>query len=337
MGNEQILLSVIVPIYNAENHLKNCIDSIIKQTFSDYDILLIDDGSIDRSYQIAQEYQKKYPDIITAMTHSNCGVAQTRNLGIQLARGKYVAFIDNDDTIREDYFEKLIYAAEANDAEIAACGFDRVNSQGEVLYSRRLGFHTTEKERWALWRISAPWAKVYSRDFLVNNQILFYDSKMGEDIYFNIIAFSLCNKYVTINYSGYNYLDNTLSVSNTFQTMESDQASPCPMLMDGFRKICVIGKNRIQYVEYFYIRYIVWYIFFRAKHVGSSIALKNYDEAMGLLKTLFPSHMKNSLLRPCKPTEEEIHIRLFVWFIMIMKQIGMSRWIIKVYAWKNGE
>ena len=95
-------VSVIVPFYNAERYLKQCLDSLQKQTYSNFEVLLINDGSIDQSYQIAAEYVK-IDERFSLITQSNAGIATARNVGLQKMSGEYVTFVDGDDFVSQDY------------------------------------------------------------------------------------------------------------------------------------------------------------------------------------------------------------------------------------------
>lgn len=120
-GNRQDkLISVIVPVYNAENFLDYCINSIIKQTYQNFELILIDDGSKDSSGAICDEWYKK-DSRIKVFHQSNSGVAVTRNRGLEAAKGDYICFVDNDDFITENYLETFIIAMEKTDSDIVMC------------------------------------------------------------------------------------------------------------------------------------------------------------------------------------------------------------------------
>lgn len=112
----ELLISVIIPVYNVEKYLRKCLESVFQQTYKEIDIIIIDDGSTDRSGYICDEYKKKYPQI-TVVHKKNGGLSDARNLGIKMAMGDYVAFLDSDDFLSPYYFEimaKIIYDAEIN-------------------------------------------------------------------------------------------------------------------------------------------------------------------------------------------------------------------------------
>ena len=116
------LVSIIVPVYNVEKYLRQCIESLINQTYKNIEIILVDDGSTDNSGKICDEYAKN--DIrIKAIHQPNKGVSAARNNGLEHATGKYITFVDSDDYIDEKYIEKLYYAITENEADISICNF----------------------------------------------------------------------------------------------------------------------------------------------------------------------------------------------------------------------
>ena len=123
-------LSVIVPVYNAEAYLQRCLDSILGQTMNDLELILINDGSPDNSQAIIDAYKAKYPDLVTALTVDNGGQGRARNIGIGLAQGEYLGFVDSDDWIDERMYEKLLAAAESEGADVAVCAFTSCAADG---------------------------------------------------------------------------------------------------------------------------------------------------------------------------------------------------------------
>lgn len=123
-------LSIIVPIYNVENYLRKCLDSILVQTFTDFELILIDDGSPDKCGEIADEYAKKDNRIIV-IHQENKGVSAARNAGLKISKGKYIGFVDPDDYIDVDMYSKMYKSAVKNDSEIVCCNFRRISELGE--------------------------------------------------------------------------------------------------------------------------------------------------------------------------------------------------------------
>lgn len=124
-------LSIIVPVYRAEQYLRKCLDSLVGQTIDDYEIILINDGSPDNSQSIIEEYKAAYPDRIVSLVTDNGGQGRARNLGLDIARGEYIGFVDSDDWVDTAMYEKLYRAAKAQEADLVLCDFTEISDSGE--------------------------------------------------------------------------------------------------------------------------------------------------------------------------------------------------------------
>ena len=116
-------LSIIVPVYNVEKYLEECVDSLLNQTLQDLEIFLVDDGSNDRSGEIADRYAREYPDKVHTLHLNNGGQGRARNAALPMASGDYVGFVDSDDWIERDMYEKLLDRAEKTGADVVVCDF----------------------------------------------------------------------------------------------------------------------------------------------------------------------------------------------------------------------
>ena len=139
---EKPSVSVIVPVYKAESFLSNCINSILNQTYRDLEVILVDDGSPDFSGQICEEYAEK-DDRVKVIHQKNAGAAAARNCGLKAAAGKYIAFVDSDDWIDRDMYEKMVEAAEIQNCDLVVCDCLKESSAGSQVYTHELlgGFY----------------------------------------------------------------------------------------------------------------------------------------------------------------------------------------------------
>ncbi|MBB6370942.1 glycosyltransferase family 2 protein [Chryseobacterium shigense] len=126
------MISVIVPVYNVENYLAKCLDSLVAQTLQDIEILVINDGSKDNSQLVIEEYATKFPEKIKAFTKENGGLSDARNFGIERASGEYIGFVDSDDYVTETMFEEMLQLAEKHQAKIVICNIQKVDQDGKV-------------------------------------------------------------------------------------------------------------------------------------------------------------------------------------------------------------
>lgn len=126
-------VSVIIPVYNAQEGIKQCMDSLLNQSFTDFEIILLNDGSTDNSLEVIKKYAADN-DFIRVIDKENEGVAKTRNKGIQLANGKYIVFIDNDDFVDSDYLERFYNEIDQEQLDIVLGGYKRVNQEMKTLF-----------------------------------------------------------------------------------------------------------------------------------------------------------------------------------------------------------
>lgn len=209
-------ITVIIPVYNGEKYIARCIDSVIKQKgidLSRIELLLLNDGSKDGSLAILKEYEKKYAEVVKVFDKKNTGVAKTRNMGIELATGKYTVFIDQDDYLDRDNLVTFFNKAEEGEYDIVVGGYKRPDTDGKIL--RVVSQPNTEYS--VRYKISAAWAKIHRTDLLIKNNIRFYDNNYGEDIIFTMQENNATQKIEGIGYIGNNWFWNTKSVSNTSQ------------------------------------------------------------------------------------------------------------------------
>jgi glycosyltransferase involved in cell wall biosynthesis len=132
MTNVPSKVSIIVPVYNVENYLAKCLDSLINQTHQNIEILVVNDGSKDNSEQIIQEYAQKYPEKIKPFSKENGGLSDARNFGIDRATGDYLGFVDSDDYITPTMFEEMITLAEKHQAKMVICNIQKVDQNGNI-------------------------------------------------------------------------------------------------------------------------------------------------------------------------------------------------------------
>src|SRR5574344_185554 len=122
------MVSIIIPVYNAERFLKECFDSILAQTYDNYEIIVVDDGSVDTSIQIEEEYSKKVAGF-RIIKQANSGQGVARNRGLDIARGEYIAFIDSDDAMKPDFLKEAVAKIEAGNYDIVVANYDKINEK----------------------------------------------------------------------------------------------------------------------------------------------------------------------------------------------------------------
>lgn len=260
-------ISVIIPVYNAQKGIHRCLDSLFEQTFQDFELLLLNDGSTDQSLDILDEYASQNEQI-KVINKENEGVAKTRNLGISLAQGEYIVFIDNDDFIAPDYLESFYQAIHNGHQDIVLGGYKRVNQDNKILFQQDL-----KESEWAKYIIVAPWARIYRSSFLKQNQIAFFDYPIGEDVIFSLHAYHKTEKIKIIDYNGYNWFFNESSISNTSQRGFNPKIDII-FFLSHLRDVA--GDNI--YIRYFIKRYYIWYLLFSGRAATKSAFMKQYKQ-----------------------------------------------------------
>lgn len=209
-------VSIIVPIYNAQKYIKECLESILKQTYQDFEVILVDDGSRDASAKICDQYAEM-DRRITVYHRENAGVSATRNYGLAHAKGKYILFVDADDTIEDDMLEGCIRLAENNDAELVICSFRYyMTDEDNRLLENSLGKDVcvTNHELFDQWFsllaekeiLNPPWNKLIRKDLLDRNQIWFCEEySICEDMIFSLQVLDVSKKIVLTGNMYYNY------------------------------------------------------------------------------------------------------------------------------------
>lgn len=216
-------VSVIIPVYNTENYLSSCVDSILHQEYISLEIILIDDGSTDASGRICDNYASKY-DFIKAIHIQNSGPATAKNEGLKLAQGNYIALTDSDDKMEPLMLSKMVSAGYEHDADIICCNYKQVDEQGNISHLNSTNqkyvlnheeglIHFFSKDK----IYSQCWTKLYKRKMLTDYQI---DNDPGlrtdEDFIFNIKAFVHAQKTVIIDEPLYVYTHRENSLAHAY-------------------------------------------------------------------------------------------------------------------------
>ena len=226
-------LSIIVPIYNSEKYLKKCIESILCQSYKDFELILINDGSTDNSIEICKHYVKK-DSRVNLVNKKNTGSSDTRNIGINQSKGKYISFIDSDDWIEANMLDHKINLAKKYNLDMVISGicFDKVDSSGNIIstinnYNDVLWLNKNEVRSNIInifpnALINSSCNKIYKSELIKSNKIKFKSTEIGEDTLFNIDIIKEINTIGIIHNSYYHYMK--YENNNTLTTKIIDNA-----------------------------------------------------------------------------------------------------------------
>ena len=210
-----VKVSVIIPVYNVERYLRQCLDSVVNQTLRDIEVICVDDGSTDDSPAILASYTARDSRLVV-LTQPCSGAGAARNLGMSRARGRYIDFVDSDDFLAPNVLEQRFACAEETQADIVISGFSRYDASGSVL-QRRTVFG------WAVSSLSrvfspdafadsifttfhpAPWNKFFRADFIFRNRLQFQALPRCNDVCFTQTALALASRLAVLDESGYGY------------------------------------------------------------------------------------------------------------------------------------
>lgn len=209
-----VKVSIIIPIYNVENHLKKLLQSVLEQTFFDFELIAINDGSTDDSPLILADSAEK-DSRIKVINQSNLGVGSARNRGLSLAQGEYIYFADADDFLEKDLLEKVISAADKYDSNLVVFGYKMIKNE-KVFKTRviRDKYFVETNQKFAEFffkynesiDMNSLWNKLYRKDFLFQSELRFSDKKIGEDAIFNYETYESINKVLFLDEVLYNYV-----------------------------------------------------------------------------------------------------------------------------------
>lgn len=224
-------ISIIIPVYNVEPYIRQCLDSIVNQTYSDLEVIVIDDGSPDGSGAICDEYAER-DHRVTVIHKQNGGVNSARNLGIQRATGDWIAFVDSDDWCDLDYYERFIKEIGDTCPDIfQSTGFilNYPSNNSRVEYNYKHPYLANDRTSiknlmMDITRIGLPWDKLYRRNFLVENNLLFDVScKSLDDHLFNFIAFDHACVVAGSPFVGYHYRQVAMSITKGLNPKKDKQ------------------------------------------------------------------------------------------------------------------
>ena len=240
------LVSIIIPIYNTEKYIRECLDSAINQTYNNIEIILINDGSTDNSQNICEEYTQKYKNI-KLFNIRNHGVSYSRNFGIDKSDGEYIVFVDSDDYIENKMIEELINVKDEKDGELLIYNYSKVYGTTDKK-TYEISNATLNKEEFLekffeyynKLIVHSPCNKLYKSKIIKENNIKFNTSlTIGEDLIFNLEYFKHCDTFRIVNEYYYHYRFNQESVTNKFR---KDYYNQQKYLLNSVKDFLIEGK-----------------------------------------------------------------------------------------------
>lgn len=281
-------ISIIVPIYNAENYIEKCIDSLINQTKKEIEIILINDGSIDNTEQVIKKYKDKR---IKYFKNKNQGIGKTRNFGIEKATGKYLMFVDSDDYIDLNTCKLMFDKAFSNQLDIVICDYFKVVNN-EIIREKIKNFkYTTLKENSSLLiDINlAPWNKLYKTSLIKDNNIRFVEDLKYEDAPFVCEALDKAKKIGKLN----KYLNYYVIHGKSETTVRDEKVFDILKIVDKIRKYFKNKNYAQESVDILTVRILTNYNIQQRYQKNKKLAMKFINESFLYMKKEIPDY-KNS-------------------------------------------
>ena len=319
IDKDSYLISIVVPLYNGERYIKNLINQFDKQTYNTLEVIFVDDGSKDSTYEkLLKTINDSNRNFYKVVTQENSGQGAARNRGIKEATGDYIMFVDQDDIIEQDYVEQMVNALISDNIDIVLSGYRHILPDGKIQRSVKL----TNSE-WCKYMNITPWGKLYKREFINKHNIEFLPVVLGEDIFFNSYCYSNNPCVVYTEYIGYSWVLNTTSVSNTIHKKVCDDTDVTTLFEKLFSipKIKAMSSDRM--FGYFLLKTGIFHLLY-VSPVTEKKELAAYDKKVfEWLDNNVPYYDKHISL--IWPKGEKTSIRLVVFVYSIFHRFGIER------------
>lgn len=290
-------VSIIVPIYNVEKYLKRCIESLVNQTLQEIEIILVNDGSTDYSAMIAKDFKKQYPQKTVYLEKENGGLSDARNYGIPYAKGEYIAFLDSDDYIEKDTYEKMYELAKKESSDMVECDFyweypnkTKVDT-GKIYHNKK---EMAEKVR------VVAWNKLIKREILEKAKIEFPKGYRYEDVEFTYKLIPHLEKVSFLKEPCIHYIQRENSISNSQNERTKEIFDVLEHVIDYYKEKNIYDKYEEQ-LEYIYTRYLLCSSLLRIVKINDKETRNKLLEMTWTnLNKKFPKWKKNEILNKNK-------------------------------------
>ncbi|HET6785734.1 MAG TPA: glycosyltransferase [Erysipelotrichaceae bacterium] len=289
-----IKVNVIVPIYNAEKHLKLTLDSLVNQSIDSFELILVNDGSTDNSQEIIDAYKSKYPTLIRSYSKPNCGIAHTRNFGLQQVNSEYFGFVDSDDIVEPDMFEKLYLSAKENNSDCVFSDFYWTYPDFETRTND--GPYLDNKEI-LIKMFATLWNKLYRTDFIKQLELHFPDGYRYEDASFLYRLAPFIKKWSYVNIPFVHYRQTVGSITHNHNDRVKDMIYVFNDILNFYKENHLFNDYKLE-LEYLFIRFFLGNSFLRTCKIKDKNDRKlTLNLSYRILNNNFPDWRKNIYLK----------------------------------------
>ena len=290
-------VSVIVPFYNVEGYIEKCLETLVNQTLEDIEIILVNDGSKDRSIEIVNKFLEAYPEKLVYLEKENGGLSDARNYAIPYAKGEYIAFLDSDDYVEKDMYQKMYELAKKENSDMVECDFyweypDKLKKDVGVIYNGK-------KEMLENVRVVA-WNKLIRREILEKTEVKFPKGYRYEDVEFTYKLVPFIEKVSFLKKPCVHYIQREDSISNSQNERTKEIFDVLDHVIDYYKEKGIYETYQEE-IEYIYVRYAFCSSLLRIVKI-EDVALQ--EKLLNLtwekVNTNFPNWKRNSILKKGK-------------------------------------
>jgi len=286
-------VSVVVPVYNVYDYIDKCLWSLVNQTLDDIEIVVVNDGSPDNSQEIIDKYKEKYPNKVKSFIKKNGGLSDARNFGILKCTGEYIGFVDSDDYVEQDMFEKMYNKAKNGNFDVVVCDVNYVYPNKTVKVSSNLKTDITDSLKLKDSMINiypAAWNKIYRREII--SDVQFKKDVWYEDVEFLYRLFPFINSIGVLDLAFVNYVQRDGAITKTFDKRLYHYIDNWNGIVDFYKENNFYDEYFLQ-LEYCYVRYLYATFIIQATNFDKKEFNSAYRAAKENVKKIFPKYRRN--------------------------------------------
>lgn len=289
-----IKVSIIVPAYNVENYIQKCLETLVNQTLQEIEIIVVNDGSTDKTKSRIEKFMLAYPEKIKYLEKTNEGLSEARNYGLPSAHGKYIGFIDSDDYIEPNMFEEMYKKAEEEQADMVECDFIWEYPNKQKIDIGKI--YRNKKEAFLYARVVA-WNKLIKRETLENAKILFPKGLRYEDTEFFYKLLPSLKKISFVKKPLVHYIQRSNSIANTQNKRVKEIFEIWNNILKFYKEKNLFEEYKNE-IEYTYTRFLLCSSLLRIVKVGDKKTRKELEKlTWEELNSNFPNWKKNPILK----------------------------------------
>lgn len=291
------MISVIIPVYNDEKYFSGMLDCVSRQTYRDFELIIVNDGSTDGTQGVINSFISTHAEcVVKCINQENKGQSAARNRGFSEAEGEYIAFLDSDDTITDDYLEKLLNLAESRNADVVKCTFDEYDDvTGKLLLRISAGDRNIEYEPGRFYCIHyTPCAGLYRTAFLKKYGIVFSTGELMEDSPYNLMANNLANRIAVTDETLYYHRMHAGSTMANVADAQKDPKIPYNGFESAIKKVneYISGEEK-DISDYWFIRVLTDYVTLRYMTQGKTVRRKLCSYAKRIMDEYYSNAASN--------------------------------------------